>query len=126
LNAIGSCSGLVQLFLLLGLLGKITEDVVQYEVTVGLLGEDECLGETLVGVALIGDLADDLNDNVGLGALGVDVGDANLGVLEVLFLDARDILGALVVEKLGPRLAKCLAPMSIEAGNLRRGVRGSC
>jgi hypothetical protein len=88
LNAIGSCSGLVQLFLLLGLLGKITEDVVQYEVTVGLLGEDECLGETLVGVALIGDLADDLNDNVGLGALGVDVGDANLRVLEVVELDA--------------------------------------
>jgi hypothetical protein len=88
LDAIGSGSGLVKLFLLLGLLSKVTEDVVQYEVTVGLLSEDECLCETLVGVALVGDLADDLNDNVGLGALGVDVGDANLGVFEVVELDA--------------------------------------
>jgi hypothetical protein len=65
LGAIGRCRGLVELFLLLGLLSKVTEDVVQYEVAVGLLREDECLGEALVGIALVGDLADDLNDDVG-------------------------------------------------------------
>ena len=87
-----------------------------------------------MGLALVGDLADDLDDDVGIGALGVDVGDADLGVLELemldalvdsllmsalcrvarsglayllaytnadlLLLDARDILRALVVEKL--------------------------
>jgi hypothetical protein len=88
LGAIGRCRGLVELFLLLGLLSKVTENVVQYEVAVGLLREDECLGEALVGIALVGDLADDLNDDVGFRALGVDVGDANLGVLEVVVLDA--------------------------------------
>jgi hypothetical protein len=41
-----------------------------------------------VGLTLVGDLANDLDDNVGVGALGVDVGDADLGVLEVEALDA--------------------------------------
>jgi hypothetical protein len=49
--------------------------------------------------------------------------DANA---DLLLLDARDILGALVVEKLGARLAMCRVSAPIETGNLRRGVRGSC
>jgi hypothetical protein len=65
-DAVGRCRGLLlELFLLLGLLSKVTEDVVQYEVAVGLLGEDKCLGETLMGLALVGDLSDYLDDDVG-------------------------------------------------------------
>jgi len=41
-----------------------------------------------VGLALVGDLTDDLDDDVGIGALRVDVGDADLGVLELELLDA--------------------------------------
>jgi hypothetical protein len=78
----------LDLLVLFGFLSKVAEDVVQYKVTVGLLGENESLGEALVGLALVGDLADDLNDDVGVRALGVDVGDADLGVLEVESLDA--------------------------------------
>jgi hypothetical protein len=78
----------LDLLVLFGFLSKVAEDVVQYKVTVGLLGENESLGESLVGLALVGDLADDLNDDVGVRALGVDVGDADLGVLEVESLDA--------------------------------------
>jgi hypothetical protein len=67
LDAIGGRRGLVlELFLLLGLLSEVAEDVVQYEVAVGLLCEDECLGETLVGLALVGNLANDLDDDVGV------------------------------------------------------------
>jgi hypothetical protein len=39
-------------------------------------------------MTLVGDFADDLDNDVGLGALGVDVGDADFGVLEVEELDA--------------------------------------
>jgi hypothetical protein len=78
----------LELLILLGLLGEVAEDVVQHKVTVGLLCQDEGLRETLVGLTLVGDLANDLDDNVGVGALGVDVGYADLGVLEVEALDA--------------------------------------
>ena len=81
-------SRLLKLLLFLGLLGKVAEDIVQDKVTVGLLGEDEGLDETLVGLTLVGDLANDLDDDVGVRALGVDVGDADFGVLEVELLDA--------------------------------------
>lgn len=88
LHAVGRRGIVLELFLLLWLLSEVAEDVVEHKVAVGLLGEDECLGETLVGLALVGDLADDLDDDVGIGALGVDVGDADLGVLELEALDA--------------------------------------
>ena len=81
-------SGLVDLLLLLRLLSKVAEDVIEDEVAVGLLGEDEGLDEALVRLALVGNLTNDLDDDVGIGALGVDVGDADLGVLEVELLDA--------------------------------------
>lgn len=74
--------------LLFRLLSEIAEDVVQNKVTVGLLGEDKSLDKSLVGLALVGDLSNDLNDDVGVGALGVDVGDADFSVLELKLLDA--------------------------------------
>jgi hypothetical protein len=79
---------LLVVILLHGLVGKVTEDIVKDKVAVGLLGEDEGLDEALVGLALVGDFTNDLDDDVGVGALGVDVGDADLGVLEVELLDA--------------------------------------
>ena len=85
LDAIGS--GL-ELLLLLGLLGQVAEDVVEDKVSVGLLGKDKGLDEALVGLAVVGDFSNDLDDNVRIGALRVDVGDADLGVLEVEVLDA--------------------------------------
>lgn len=78
----------MELLLLLGLLGKVAEDVVENEVSVGLLGENEGLNEALVRLTLVGDLTNDLDDDVGVGALGVDVGDADFGVLELELLDA--------------------------------------
>lgn len=39
-------------------------------------------------LALVGNLANDLDNDVRLGALGIDVGNADLGVLEVETLDA--------------------------------------
>jgi hypothetical protein len=47
-----------------------------------LRGENEGLSELSVGLRLVGDLADDLDDDVDVGCLGVDVGDADLAVLE--------------------------------------------
>lgn len=86
LYAIGAL--LLCLLVLLRLLGKETENVVEYEVAVGLLGEDEGLDEALVGLALVGNFANDLNNDVGIRALGVDIGDADFGVLVLQLLDA--------------------------------------
>jgi hypothetical protein len=41
-----------------------------------------------MGLSSVRDLADDLDDNVCVGALGIDVGDADLGLVEVELLDA--------------------------------------
>jgi hypothetical protein len=41
-----------------------------------------------VRLALVGDLTDHLDDDVGVRALGVDVGDADFGVLELELLDS--------------------------------------
>jgi hypothetical protein len=78
----------LDILLLFGLVCKIAEDIVQNEVAIGLLGENEGLRETLVGLALVGDFADDLDNDVRVGALGIDVGDADFGVLVVEILDA--------------------------------------
>lgn len=96
-------SRLLELLVVLGLLSKVAEDVVQDKVTVGLLGKDEGLDKALVGLALVGDLANDLDDDVGVGALGVDVGDADFGVLEVELLDALvdGLAGLLAVRQVG-------------------------
>jgi hypothetical protein len=78
----------LDILLLFGLVCKIAEDIVQDEVAVGLLGKNKGLCETLMGLALVGDFADDLDNDVGVGALGIDVGDADFGVLVVEVLDA--------------------------------------
>jgi hypothetical protein len=77
-----SCLGLILL------LDDVAEDVVQDKVAVGLGGENESLGELLVRGRLVGDLANDLDDNVVIRGLGIDVGDADLALGEVELLDA--------------------------------------
>jgi hypothetical protein len=51
-----------------------------------LRGENESLSELPVGLRLVGDLADDLDDDVDVGGLRIDVGDADLAVLELKLL----------------------------------------
>jgi hypothetical protein len=87
-DTVGRRRLLLLVLILLGLLGKVAEDVVEDEIAVGLLGKDKGLDEALVGLALVGDFANDLDDDIGIGALRVDVGDTDLGVLEVELLDA--------------------------------------
>lgn len=84
----GSRSIVLGLLLILRLLSEVAEDVVEDEVAVGLLGEDESLREALVRLALVRDLTDDLDDDVGVGTLRIDVRNADLGVMEVEILDA--------------------------------------
>jgi hypothetical protein len=67
---------------LLLFLDHVAEDVVQHKVTVSLRGENEGLSELPVRLRLVGDFSDDLDNNVDVGGLGVDVGDADLAVLE--------------------------------------------
>lgn len=71
---------------LLFLLNNVSEDIVQYEVAVCLRGKDESLGEFAVGLRLVGDLSDDLDDDVGVRSLRIDVSDADLAVLEAKLL----------------------------------------
>jgi hypothetical protein len=94
LHAVGGRNVVLGLLVLLGILSKEAEDVIEDEVAIGLLGEDEGLRKASVRQALVGDFANDLDDDIGVGALRVDVGDADFGVLEVQLLDA--ILDGLV------------------------------
>lgn len=73
--------------LLLGLLVDVAEDIVEDEVSGGLLGEDESLDELLQLGRLVGGLANNLDDDGLIGTLGVDVRDADLAVLELERLD---------------------------------------
>lgn len=73
--------------ILLNLLDEIAEDVIENVVAIGLLGQNESLGELARGLGLVGDLANDGDEDVVEGGLGVDVQDANLAVLEVKGLD---------------------------------------
>lgn len=50
-------------------------------------------------LTFVRDLADDLNDDVGVGALGVDIGDANFGVVVIKLLDS-------VVDRLLPFISQ--------------------
>lgn len=65
----------------------VSHDVIEKEVASGLLCENEGLDELLGLAALVGDLSDNLDDDVRVGGLGVDVGNADLAVLEVKPLD---------------------------------------
>jgi len=73
---------------LLFLLSNVTEDVVEHKVPIRLASEDEGLSEFAVGEGFVGDFTNHLDDDVLVGSLGVDVGDANLAVLELELLDA--------------------------------------
>ena len=87
---------------ILFLFNDVAEDVVKNKVTVGLTGEDEGLGEFLVGLGLVRDLTDDLDDDVGVGGLRVDIGDANLAISEVEVLDVLiDSLASVSVDAVG-------------------------
>jgi hypothetical protein len=73
--------------ILLNLLDEVAEDVVENVVAIGLLSQNESLGELARGLGLVGDLANDGDEDVVEGGLGVDVQNANLAVLEVKGLD---------------------------------------
>lgn len=71
----------------------VPHDVVEEEVASGLLRENKGLNELLGLTTFIGDLTNDLDDDVGVRCLGVNVGNANLAILEVEPLDGLlDIL----------------------------------
>jgi hypothetical protein len=72
---------------LLGLLIDVAEDVVEDEVSGGLLSKDESLDELLQLGRLVRGLANDLDDDGLVRALGVDVRNADFAVLEVERLD---------------------------------------
>lgn len=97
MNTAGNIGGLcLCLCLLRGILGadfilfldNVAEDVVENKVAVGLASENKSLGELLVRCRLVGDFTNDLDDNVLVGCLRVDIGDANLCFLELELLDA--------------------------------------
>ena len=69
------------------LFDNVAEDVVKNKVTICLTGKNESLGELLVGLRLVRDLTNDLDDDVGVGGLGVDVGYTNFAISEVEVLD---------------------------------------
>jgi len=63
-----------------------------------LRGENEGLCELSVRLGLVGDLANDLDDDVDVGRLGVDIGDADLAVLELeLLYPVVDCLGEMLL-----------------------------
>lgn len=76
------------LFLLLWVLGKVSEDVIQNKVAIGLLSKYKCLNKSFMRLALVGNLANDLDDNVRVRTLRVNVGDTDFGVVEVKLLDS--------------------------------------
>lgn len=100
---------MLKLLFLLRLLGEVSEDIVEDEVAIGLLSKNEGLRKALVRLALVGDLANDLDNDVGIGALGIDIGNADFGVVEVKVLDA-------VVDSL-PQMISCCNFMLDSAGS---------
>lgn len=67
---------------------NVSQDIIQQVVSSRLAGEDESLDEFLGLFVLVGNLADDLDDNVIVRGLGVDIGDADLALLEIKLLNA--------------------------------------
>jgi len=74
--------------LLVALLIDVSEDVVEDEVSGRLLSKNESLNKLLQFGGLVGGFTNNLDNDVVVRSLGVDVGDANLAVLEVEVLDA--------------------------------------
>ena len=75
------------LLLLLKTLINIAHDVVEHKVPRRLLCEDEGLDELLGLEVIVGQLANDLDDDVVSRLLRIDVGDTNLALLEALTLN---------------------------------------
>jgi hypothetical protein len=76
-----------RLHFLLSLFVDVAEDIVEDKITCGLLGKDEGLHKLLEFCGLVRRLSNDLDDDVFIGGLRVDIGDADLAVLEVEILD---------------------------------------
>jgi hypothetical protein len=77
---------LLWLRLCLGLiffLNQVTEDVIEHKVAIGLSCEHERLSELAVRLTTVAELTDDLDDNVGVGSLRIDVGDADFAIGQV-------------------------------------------
>jgi hypothetical protein len=72
---------------LLLFINHVTEDVVENIVTIGLLGENKGLHELAGGLGLVGDLANNGDQDVVERGLRVDVQDAHLALLEVQLLN---------------------------------------
>jgi hypothetical protein len=66
----------------------ISKDVVEQEVSGGLLSEHKSLDKLLRLARLVADLTNDLDDDVVVRSLGVDIGNADFAVVEVKLLDA--------------------------------------
>jgi hypothetical protein len=72
---------------LLLFINHVTEDVVENIVTIGLLSENKGLHELAGGLGLVGDLANNRDQDVVERGLRVDVQDAHLALLEVQLLN---------------------------------------
>lgn len=89
--------GLLVLTFLNGFFLKETEDIVEDEITIGLLSEEEGLNKLPPRFTLVGHFADDLDDDTAIcRRLSVDRVDEDLAILEayrgdlvVDFLEAR-------------------------------------
>jgi hypothetical protein len=73
---------------LLALVIYISENIIQDEVSGRLLGKNESLDKFLELGRFVGRFSDDLNDDVIVGCLGIDVGNADFAVLKIEFFDA--------------------------------------
>jgi hypothetical protein len=69
------------------LVNQVPEDIVEDVVAIGLLGKNKSLDELAGRLRLVGDLANDGDQDVAEGGLGIDVQDADLAFLEVELLD---------------------------------------
>jgi hypothetical protein len=73
---------------------KITEDIVENEVTVWLFGKDKGLNELSVWCRFVRDFSDDLYDDILEGSLRIDIEYPNFAVLDVESLySVADCLG---------------------------------
>jgi hypothetical protein len=69
------------------LVNQVPEDIVEDVVAIGLLGKNKGLDELAGRLRLVGDLANDGDQDIAEGGLGIDVQDADLAFLEVELLD---------------------------------------
>lgn len=74
--------------LLLSLLVDVAEDIIENEISSGLLSKDEGLDELFEFGGFVGCFTDYLNNDIIEGALRVNVRDSDLAVLEIEFPDS--------------------------------------